>query len=375
MPASPRRALRPFSSKRNPSPRPARGTRRLDLAARLKARSHTLRARVERREAFIEAVREANASQDPRKVAEWMVRQAQSWVPAPCWVVIAHDVNGHLNVLADAGLVPNLGPSLWSAANWVMRHGTEFLSGDLAKDSRGGAGAGGSAIALPLTCRNRSVGALVCLDPQASRTQPTMGPSLVMSLRLLLEPSAIALDNALALQRAEALSVTDELTRLSNSRYLNQVLRRETKRSIRNGSPLSLLFLDLDSFKSVNDQHGHLAGSRVLMEAAAVIRGCARETDVVARFGGDEFTLLLPDTNTEGAVQVAERIRDRLRASRFLTSDGLSVRQTVSIGVATLHADKPRTADELMKAADMAMYRVKAAGKDGIYVAQEGCEP
>jgi diguanylate cyclase (GGDEF)-like protein len=343
----------------------------MDLAARLKVRSRALRLRLERRDAFIEAVREANASQDPRKVADWMIRQAQSWISAPCWVVIAHDVNGHLNVLGDAGLVPSLGPSLWSAANWVMRHTSEFFSGDLSKDSRGSAGAVGSAIALPLTCRNRSVGALVCLDPLPSKTAPSMGPSLVLALRLLIEPSAIALDNCLALQRMEALSVTDELTRLSNSRYLNQVLRRETKRSVRNGSPLSLLFLDLDTFKSVNDQHGHLAGSKVLMEAAAVIRGCARETDVVARFGGDEFTLLLPDTDTEGAVQVAERIRDRLRVSRFLASEGLSVRQTVSIGVATLHPDKPRTADELMKAADMAMYRVKAAGKDGIYVAQE----
>jgi diguanylate cyclase (GGDEF)-like protein len=199
-----------------------------------------------------------------------------------------------------------------------------------------------------------------------------MGPPLVLSLRALLEPSAIALDNALALQKAEALSVTDDLTRLYNSRFLNAVLRRETKRAVRSGSPLSLLFLDLDSFKQVNDQHGHLAGSKVLMEAAAVIRGCARETDVVARFGGDEFSLVLPDTSTEGAVSVAERIRDRLRLSRFLTSDGLSVRQTVSIGVATLQPDHPKTADELMKLADMAMYRVKAAGKDGIYIAQEG---
>src|SRR5215510_12678729 len=163
MPASPRRALRPLSSKRNPSPRPARATRRLDLAARLKARSHTLRARVERREAFIEAVREANASQDPRKVAEWMVRQAQSWLPAPCWVVIAHDVNGHLNVLADAGLVPGLGPSLWSAANWVMRHASEFFSGDLSKASRSLPGAIGSVVAFPLLCRNRSVGVLLGL--------------------------------------------------------------------------------------------------------------------------------------------------------------------------------------------------------------------
>ena len=266
-----------------------------------------------------------------------MVRQAQGWIPAPALGRHCARRQRSLNVLADSGLVPSLGPSLWSAANWVMRHGDRvLLRATWRRILAGVPGAAGSAIALPLTCRNRSVGALVCLDPHPSRTTPIMGASLVMSLRLLLEPSAIALDNALALQRAEALSVTDELTRLSNSRYLNQVLRRETKRSVRNGSPLSLLFLDLDSFKQVNDQHGHLAGSKVLMEAAAVIRDCARETDVVARFGGDEFTLLLPDTNTEGAVQVAERIRDRLRDSRFLASDGLAVRQTVSIGVATL---------------------------------------
>jgi diguanylate cyclase (GGDEF)-like protein len=265
--------------------------------------------------------------------------------------------------------VPNLGPSLWSAANWVMRHGTEFFSGDMAKDSRGGPGALGSAIALPLMSRNRSIGVLVCLDSTPSRSAPSMGPSLALSLRTLLEPSAIALDNALALQKADLLSVTDDLTRLHNSRYLNSVLRKEFKRAVRNGSALSVLFLDLDSFKQVNDQHGHLAGSKVLMEAAAVIRSCARETDVVARFGGDEFSLILPDT--EGAVSVAERIRDRLRASRFLTSDGLSVHQTVSIGVATLPRDNPKSADDLIKAADVAMYRVKAAGKDGILVAQE----
>ena len=94
------------------------------------------------------------------------------------------------------------------------------------------------------------------------------------------------------------------------------MLRRETKRASRSGRPLSLLFLDLDGFKSVNDNHGHLAGSKALVEAAAIIRGCARETDVVARFGGDEFAVILPDTGREGAVSVAERIRDRIRALR-----------------------------------------------------------
>jgi hypothetical protein len=92
-----------------------------------------LKTRVERRDTLIEAVREANGTRDSRKVGEWLLRQAQGWVPAPCWVIIAHDPNGHLNVLADTGLVPNIAPSLWSSANWVMRHGSEFFSGDLAR--------------------------------------------------------------------------------------------------------------------------------------------------------------------------------------------------------------------------------------------------
>jgi diguanylate cyclase (GGDEF)-like protein len=325
---------------------------------------------VQRRDALIEAVREANATLDPRKVGEWLVEQANAWIPAPCWAVLAHDMTGQLNVVADAGLNPGLAPSVWSAAHWVMRHGVELAVADLAKDTRGAAGASGTALAFPLFCRNRTVGVLVGLDPLPSSTAPALGPSVLMALRSLLEPSAIALDNALALQKAEALSVTDDLTRLYNSRFLNLVLRREAKRASRSGRPVSLLFLDLDGFKQVNDNHGHLAGSKALVEAAAIIRGCARETDVVARFGGDEFSLILPDTGTEGAAAVASRIRERLSAARFLASDGLAVHLTASVGVATL-PDVADTAEELLRAADTAMYRVKAAGKDGIHVAQE----
>jgi diguanylate cyclase (GGDEF)-like protein len=132
--------------------------------------------------------------------------------------------------------------------------------------------------------------------------------------------------------------------------------------------PLSLLFIDLDGFKGVNDTHGHLFGSRALVEAAAVIRGSARETDVVARFGGDEFALVLPDTGSDGAFAVGERIRERVAAHKFLAGDGLDIHLTVSVGVATL-PDVAASADELMQAADKAMYRVKDAGKNGIQAA------
>ncbi|HKT78598.1 MAG TPA: GGDEF domain-containing protein, partial [Vicinamibacterales bacterium] len=155
---------------------------------------------------------------------------------------------------------------------------------------------------------------------------------------------------------------------LYNSRYLNQVLRRETKRASRSGRPLSLLFLDLDGFKSVNDRYGHLCGSRALVEAAAVIRGSARETDVVARFGGDEFALVLPDTGGEGAFAVGERIRERVAAHQFLAGDGLDIHLTVSVGVATL-PDAAISSDDLVRAADAAMYQVKDRGKNGIQVA------
>ena len=128
------------------------------------------------------------------------------------------------------------------------------------------------------------------------------------------------------------------------------------------------MFIDLDGFKTVNDTHGHRFGSRALVEAAAVIRGSARETDVAARFGGDEFAIVLPDTGSEGAYAVGERIRERLAAHVFLADDGLNMHLTGSVGVATL-PDVANSAEELLQAADKAMYRVKDRGKNGIQAA------
>src|SRR5882724_4433308 len=340
----------------------------LDLATRLRVFQRALRSRIERREALIDIVRGVNATLEPSKIAEVIVDRGATWVPAPCWAVVSSDLSGQLSVLADRGLSPEMGPAVYAIATWVMHRNQEFVTSDLAHDTRVTDAAVGAVIAFPLGCRGRRVGALIGLDRLPSAREPRLSESMLRAVRVLLEPASVALDNALLLKRAEALSVTDDLTHLYNSRYLNQVLRRETKRASRSGRPLSLLFIDLDGFKEVNDTHGHLFGSRALVEAAAVIRSSARETDVVSRFGGDEFALVLPDTGGEGAYAVGERIRERIAAHRFLAGDGLNIHLTVSVGVATL-PDVANSSEELVQAADKAMYRVKDSGKNGIQAA------
>jgi diguanylate cyclase (GGDEF)-like protein len=340
----------------------------LDLATRLRVFQRALRGRIERRDALLDIVRGVNATLEPAKIAEVIVDRGATWVPAPCWAVVSSDLSGQLSVLADRGLTPEMGPAVYAIATWVMHRNHEFVTADLTHDTRVTDAAVGAVIAFPLGCRGRRVGALIGLDRLPSAREPRLSDSMLRAVRVLLEPASVALDNALLLKRAEALSVTDDLTHLYNSRYLNQVLRRETKRASRSGRPLSLLFIDLDGFKEVNDTHGHLFGSRALVEAAAVIRSSARETDVVSRFGGDEFALVLPDTGGEGAYAVGERIRERIAAHRFLAGDGLNIHLTVSVGVATL-PDVANSSEELVQAADKAMYRVKDSGKNGIQAA------
>ena len=313
-------------------------------------------------------VRAVNASLDPSRVTDAMLLRLAGWVPATVWAVMAADERLGIRPMATRGLTAASEESAYAVAQWVIRAGSPFMSADLSEDRRTPRGRRGAVLAFPLLCRGRTVGAVVALDRRISTEVPRLTSAAVAALESVIEPGAVALDNALRMQRAEALSVTDDLTSLYNSRYLSQVLRREAKRASRSGRPLSLLFLDLDGFKGINDTHGHLSGSRALVEAAAVIRSSARETDIVARFGGDEFALVLPDTGSDGATAVGERVRERVAAFEFLQAHGLAIRLTASVGIATL-PDVAASVEALIDAADQEMYRVKERGKNGIFVA------
>jgi diguanylate cyclase (GGDEF)-like protein len=330
-----------------------------------------MRRRLARADAVTAIVRAVNASLEPEKIADAMIGGISDWIPVPGWLVRFGDEGGELRTVATRGLAPPTEAAALATAEFVMRAGDIFCSADVSADERLFPNDGfppAAVIGLPLESRGRIMGAVVAVHRAPSAREPRFAASSLVVLRAALEPGAVALDNALRIQRAEALSVTDDLTQLYNSRYLSQVLRRETKRATRSSRPVSLLFIDLDGFKSVNDTHGHLAGSAALVEAAAVIRINARETDIVARFGGDEFALVLPDTGSDGAEMVGARIREKIAVHQFLRKRGLDIRLTVSVGVATL-PDVASSAEQLIHAADEAMYWVKDHGKNGVHVA------
>ncbi|CAM3131879.1 diguanylate cyclase [Corallococcus sp. ZKHCc1 1396] len=184
---------------------------------------------------------------------------------------------------------------------------------------------------------------------------------------------ALALRNLGRFAAVEDLAYVDDLTRLFNTRYLQLVLDREVNEAVQTQRPFSLLFLDLDRFKAINDTHGHLVGSRVLVEAARVLKGCVRDPDVVARFGGDEYVVLLRGTDSGGALKVAERIRRTMETHQFLGREGLAIKLTTCIGVASF-PEHAQDKDHLLDLSDRAMYRGKRGTRNVVYMAAQDLE-
>ncbi|MFC1850906.1 diguanylate cyclase [candidate division CSSED10-310 bacterium] len=186
-------------------------------------------------------------------------------------------------------------------------------------------------------------------------------------ISFLLDGAAIAIENARLYNKAEELAVTDDLTSLYNARYLNQVLETELLRSKRYKSEVSFIFMDLDYFKQVNDNYGHMVGREVLKEVAALMKKHFRETDLLARYGGDEFVIVLPETGTTETFKLAEKMRTKLGEHIFLTKLRLKIKLTASFGIATypIHA---QTKEELILMADKAMFHAKGNCRNMVYI-------
>jgi diguanylate cyclase (GGDEF)-like protein len=186
-------------------------------------------------------------------------------------------------------------------------------------------------------------------------------------IEVLTNPLSVAIRTAGKFESAERLTVTDDLTKLYNYRYLMQYLESEVKRCLRYKKKVSLLFIDIDGFKRINDTFGHLVGSQALAEMGQELRRIVREKDVVARYGGDEFVIVLPETPLNVAMAIAERIRKKVEECEFIAHN-LSIRLTVSLGVANC-PKHTLTAEGLIKKADAAMYRAKELSRNSIKVA------
>jgi diguanylate cyclase (GGDEF)-like protein len=254
-------------------------------------------------------------------------------------------------------------------AGWVAQYGEAVIVSDPASDPRFAAYAGSvrCAICIPLRSRDRTLGVIELVNYRAA----TLTTETTAFLRVLCDYAAIAIQNVRAVERIQELTITDDCTGLYNSRHLFSVTESELERSRRFNLPFSLIFIDLDHFKRVNDLYGHLTGSRLLAEIARTIKHNVRGIDSAFRYGGDEFIVLLPQTGKDAALEVTQRLLHSLHETRYLLSEGLELRMLASFGIASYPEDGS-TIQEIIGAADEMMYLVKNSSRGNIAVAQRG---
>jgi diguanylate cyclase (GGDEF)-like protein len=331
-----------------------------------------VRREKEEKARFFRALEELNKTTTVTQAAESAVAQARRLCPALdlCAVTLAEDrrhrvlaVEGDaagalrdLSFADNAGLVSNvvkLGAPLPGRALGAMDRVVIFDNGTVVR--------GLAALKIfPLRAGESTVGTLVC----GARKEGALPEAAQRELSMLALQAADALVRTRLYQQMERLATTDGLTGLLNRRTFNAQLEKRLREAQRYRRPLSLLLLDVDHFKKVNDAHGHPAGDAVLRGVARIAQHDARETDIVARYGGEEMALVLPETDGRGAVVIAERIRARVAAASHATEQG-PIQVTISIGVATWPGGG-EDPEALIERADKALYRAKQGGRNRV---------
>jgi diguanylate cyclase (GGDEF)-like protein len=279
--------------------------------------------------------------------------------------------NDSLTLQAQAGDLTPIFPAGLSAPPAALLCGRAFVSGTAIMDNSLPAAAAPalcreakSELALPLIALGTAVGVLV-LDSVAENA---FDPMDMQSLESVADICAGAIQNARYFEQVRQLAYRDGLTGVFNRRYFETRILEEIARAHRYENEVSVLMIDIDSFKQLNDEFGHLLGDEVLRRTSGLFNQHLRKSDIVCRYGGDEFAVLLPETTAEVASSVAEKLRRLCEVYDFA---GVPRPVTLSIGVASLPANG-RTRDQLIKAADQALYAAKQSGRNRVMSAGAG---
>ena len=329
---------------------------------------------------LLRILRAANDKLDPKSVISTIMAGIKNMIPCEAWSILLMDSDQ--NELRFEGARGVAAQKLTSAklkvgegiAGWVAQHSEPVIVNDVSRDQRFNSSFDKvssfktrSILCVPLISRRQLIGVVELINRKSPGNK--FSKRDLNDLKTMLSPIAVSLHNALLFRETEKLAITDDLTKLYNTRYVHSRIGQLIHQRRKNKERFSIIFLDLDGFKSVNDNYGHVVGARTLVEIGNVIYRTVSRNDEVARYGGDEFVVLMPNAGGSDAREVAEKIRNAIALHDFREVFPGPIPITASFGI-SVFPDHAETLTELIQKADKAMYAVKYSGKNAVQLAQ-----